>query len=428
LIGFPARRTDGRGAELGTSEHHVEDHGGRESNPKRVRVLVVDDSALMRRLLCDLLGSSPEIEIAGTARDGREAVFQAVRLKPDVITLDVEMPEVSGLEALPLLLAAHEAPVVMVSSLTQEGADVTFQALELGAVDFMPKPERNQLTEMRASADLLIAKVLTAAQSRVRRSRRPSPQSGSSSSNVAARAASASTVRESPAKPKARPPTSERQAGRPADLAAVLPADSPLSRMCLVIGISTGGPQALSHILPTLSAPLPPILVVQHMIAQFTGVFANRLDHFCSLTIREAAEGDPILPNQVLIAPGGRHMTITGNLPRPRVKIFDAPPVSGHKPSVDVLFQSAARVYQSGVVGVIMTGMGRDGVDGCKSILAASGFTIGQDEATSVVYGMNKAAYVEGAVKAQFALDDLPAILKNLVSFREEIEGRKREP
>ena len=144
----------------------------REAGEIRIRVLIVDDSALMRRLLSDLLSSAPEIEIVGTARDGREAVLQAARLKPDVITLDVEMPVVSGLEALPALLAVHETPVVMVSALTQEGADVTLQALELGAVDFMPKPERNQLSEMRASRDLLVAKVLAAAQSRVRRPRR----------------------------------------------------------------------------------------------------------------------------------------------------------------------------------------------------------------------------------------------------------------
>jgi len=194
------------------------------------------------------------------------------------------------------------------------------------------------------------------------------------------------------------------------------------------MGISTGGPQALSQILPLLTAPMPPILVVQHMIAQFTGVFANRLDHSCSLTIKEAAEGDLVFPNQILIAPGGRHMVVAGNLPRARISLSDDAPVSGHKPSVDVLFQSAARVYQAGVVGIIMTGMGRDGVDGCKTILAAGGFTLGQDEATSVVYGMNKAAFVEGALKAQFALDDLPGILKNLIPFRDEVEGRKREP
>ena len=383
---------------------------------------MVDDSALMRRLLCDLLRSSPEIEVAGTARDGREAVLQAVRLKPDVITLDVEMPEVSGLEALPLLLAAHEAPVIMVSALTQQGADVTLQALELGAVDFMPKPEHNQLAEMRASSDLLVAKVLTAAQSRVRRIRRTtSPSTGSSPTT---RSGKVATTRGSPPRPSPAP------AERPDKLAEppTSPSASPSSRICLVIGISTGGPQALSHILPLLTAPMPPILVVQHMIAQFTGVFANRLDHSCSLTIKEAAEGVLVLPNQVLIAPGGRHMMVAGNLPRARISLSDDAPVSGHKPSVDVLFQSAARVYQAGVVGIIMTGMGRDGVDGCKTILAAGGFTLGQDEATSVVYGMNKAAFLEGALKAQFALDDLPGILRNLIPFRDEVEGQKREP
>ncbi|HKM55999.1 MAG TPA: chemotaxis response regulator protein-glutamate methylesterase [Isosphaeraceae bacterium] len=402
-----------------------EDHGGRASGPTRVRVLVVDDSALMRRLLCDLLRSSPEIEVAGTARDGREAVLQAVRLKPDVITLDVEMPEVTGLEALPLLLAAHEAPVIMVSALTQEGADVTLQALELGAVDFMPKPERNQLAEMRASSDLLVAKVLTAAQSRVRRIRRTTSPSTSTGSSPTTRSGKVAITRSSP--PRPRPATAERP-DKPAEPSTTNPSTSPFSRICLVIGISTGGPQALSHILPLLTAPMPPILVVQHMIAQFTGVFANRLDHSCSLTIKEAAEGDLVLPNQVLIAPGGRHMMVAGNLPRARIGLCDDAPVSGHKPSVDVLFQSAAKVYQAGVVGIIMTGMGRDGVNGCKTILAAGGFTLGQDEATSVVYGMNKAAFVAGALKAQFALDDLPGILKNLIPFRDEVEGRKPEP
>ncbi len=402
-----------------------EDQGGGATRPTRVRVLVVDDSALMRRLLCDLLGASPEIEVVGMARDGREAVLQAVKLKPDVITLDVEMPEVSGLEALPLLLAAHEAPVIMVSALTQEGADVTLQALELGAVDFMPKPERNQLAEMRASSDLLVAKVLTAAQSRVRRLRRAPPPSTAPGSPPTTRPGRGAIARGSPPRPRSAP--AERPPEKHSEPATAIPATSPLSRICLVIGISTGGPQALSQILPLLTAPMPPILVVQHMIAQFTGVFANRLDHACSLTIKEAAEGDLVLPNHVLVAPGGRHMMVAGSLARARITLSEDAPVSGHKPSVDVLFQSAARVFQAGVVGVIMTGMGRDGADGCKTILAAGGFTLGQDEETSVVYGMNKAAFVEGAIKAQFALDDLPGILKNFIPFRDEVEGRKRE-
>ncbi|MGC8641206.1 MAG: protein-glutamate methylesterase/protein-glutamine glutaminase [Isosphaeraceae bacterium] len=372
------------------------------SGAGRVRVLVVDDSALMRRLLCDLLNSSPEIEVVGTARDGREAVVQASRLKPDVITLDVEMPVVSGLEALPLLLAVHEAPVVMVSALTREGAVVTLQALEMGAVDFMPKPERNQLAEMRASADMLVAKVLTAAQSRVRRSRR-------------ARGTTATSPPSSPgASAPARPPAPSRP--------ATAEGRTPAAPACIVIGISTGGPQALSLVLPLLTPPAPPILVVQHMPAQFTGVFAQRLNRCCSVRVKEAAEGDPVLPSQILIAPGGRHMALTGAAPRVRVTLRDDDPVSGHRPSVDVLFQAAARIYQSSTVGILMTGMGRDGVEGCKAILAAGGFTLGQDEATSVVYGMNKAAFVEKALKAQFPLDELPGIISRMAAYREEHE------
>ncbi len=380
------------------SKHNAE-------NP-RVRVLIVDDSALMRRLLSDLLSSAPEIEIVGTARDGREAVVQAMRLKPDVITLDVEMPEVSGLEALPSLLAVQEAPVVMVSALTQAGADITLQALELGAVDFMPKPERNQLAEMRANRDLLVSKVLAAAQSQVRRPRR---------------AVYAPAVAPRPVRPPARRLT------EPTTETATLPAmPQPATgerSVCIVIGISTGGPQALSQIFPLLTAPMPPILVVQHMPAQFTGIFAERLNRYSNLEVKEAEEGDPIVPDRVLIAPGGRHMIITGQPSRARISLLDQPPVSGHRPSVDVLFESAARVYETAAVGFLMTGMGRDGVHGCKAILSAGGFTLGQDEDTSVVYGMNKAAFLEGAIRVQFALDDLAGIMKNITRFRGELES-----
>jgi two-component system chemotaxis response regulator CheB len=196
-----------------------------------------------------------------------------------------------------------------------------------------------------------------------------------------------------------------------------------------VIGISTGGPQALSQVFPLLTAPLPPVLIVQHMLAEFTGVFAQRLDRYSSPTIavKQAEEGDLVLPDRILLAPGGRHLKIAGSPPRVRVAISDEPEVSGHRPSIDVLFRSAAQVYQSGVVGILMTGMGRDGVEGCKAILAAGGLTLGQDEATSVVYGMNKAALLEGALKAQFALEDLPSILRDLAAFRAGVEGRSPE-
>jgi two-component system, chemotaxis family, protein-glutamate methylesterase/glutaminase len=381
----------------------------RQPGQARVRVLIVDDSALMRRLLSDLLNSAPDIEIVGTARDGREAVLQAARLKPDVITLDVEMPEVSGLEALPALLAIHEAPVVMVSALTQEGADVTLQALELGAVDFMPKPERNQLAEMRASRDLLVTKVLAAAQSRVRR-----PKRTAGSSTTSTHRTSSSTKHQT-----SRPPV--RFSAVPA--APILATTLALSPMCIVIGISTGGPQALSQTFPLLVPPLPPILVVQHMPAQFTGIFAERLNRYSTLPVKQAEEGDPVLSDRILIAPGGRHMVVTGHLPHVRIALLDQPPVSGHRPSIDVLFQSAARVYQSAAIGLLMTGMGRDGVEGCKAILGTQGFTLGQDEGTSVVYGMNKAAFLERAVKAQFALDELPHLIQNIATLRAELES-----
>jgi two-component system chemotaxis response regulator CheB len=372
----------------------------------RIRVLVVDDSALMRRLLSDLLSSAPEIEIVGTARNGREAILLAAKLKPDVVTLDVEMPEVSGLEALPTLLSVHNAPVVMVSALTQEGAEVTLQALELGAFDFMPKPEKNQLAELRASRDLLVTKVLAAAQSRAGRPRR----------------AARSKLAQSPT--IAPPPVQARRSTKPGSVSttAATPATAH-DTLCLVIGISTGGPQALSEIFPLLAPPLPPILVVQHMPAQYTGVFAERLNRYTALSVKQAEEGDPVLPDHVLIAPGGVHMSVTGHHPRVRVALRDDPPVSGHRPSIDVLFDSAAKAYQSAVIGFLMTGMGRDGVEGCKAILAAGGLTLGQDEATSAVYGMNKAAFQERAVKAQFALDELPGIIQHIASFRAHLDS-----
>ena len=379
-----------------------------ERERKVVRVLVVDDSALMRRLLTDLLSSAPEIEVVGTARDGRDAVLQATRLRPDVITLDVEMPDVSGLDALPLLLAIGGLAVVMVSSLTQEGAEVTLQALELGAFDFLPKPERNQLAELRASRDLLIAKVLAAASSR-----RRSPKPRRPQTHASARAHRA----EDPAALKPKPaPVTLTSSQIPRSL-------SPPGSPCVLIGISTGGPQALSRIFPELHAPSPPIIVVQHMPAQFTAVFAERLNRHSRLTVKQADEGDLVVPDQVLIARGGVHLVLKGTPPHVRVALSQDPPVNSFRPSVDVLFHSAAQVYQRAAIGFLMTGMGRDGVDGCKAILAAGGLTLGQDEETSSVYGMNKAAYLEGAVRAQFALDELPGMIKNIVAFRALLEG-----
>jgi two-component system, chemotaxis family, protein-glutamate methylesterase/glutaminase len=343
----------------------------------RVRVLVVDDSALICKLLADILRTCPVIEVVGSALDGTAAVELARTLRPDVVTLDVEMSGMSGLATLPALLEVSESRVVMVSAFTQEGASVTLEALELGAVDFLAKPSRHQVSELRSMGDILVGKVLAAAQGRVRR-----PRFASSAAHR--------------------------------DLPTTTPTSSTPASDLVVIGISIGGPQALAQVFQGMAPPVPPILVVQHMPAEFTRVFADRLASRCSLSVKEAEDGDQVVANQVLIAPGGRQMTVIGRPPRTQVVLSDGPYVSGHKPSVDALFLSAARSYGSATVGIIMTGMGRDGVEGCRKILAAGGTTFGQDEATSVVYGMNKAAFLEGAVGRQFALEELPLILARL--------------
>ena len=346
------------------------------SQDRRVRVLIVDDSALMRRLLGDLLGSSPEIEVVGTARDGAHALQLLAERSPDVVTLDVEMPGMSGLDVLPKLLSVREVPVVMVSSQTTEGAEVTLEALERGAVDYMAKPERQQIHGLRGARDALVGKILSASKGRVRR---PSARS------VGAAVAS-----------------SERS-GR------ALP---PLAVKCVVIGISTGGPQTLAECFAELSPPIPPVLVVQHMPEQFTPVFARRLDRCCRLSVREASHGDRVEADSILIAPGSHHLKLAGSPPNVRVILNAGEPVSGHRPSIDVLFRSAAAVFGPDAVGMMMTGMGRDGVEGCRMILEAGGATFAQDEASSIIFGMNRIAIDEGVIGRQFSADELPELLR----------------
>ena len=342
---------------------------------RRVRVLIVDDSALMRHLLGELLGSSPEIEVVGTARDGTHALQLMAERRPDVVTLDVEMPGISGLDVLPEILSVREVPVVMVSSQTTQGAEVTLEALDRGAVDYMAKPEKHQITGLREARDALVSKILAASKGRVRRP---------SSRPVGAVAADS----ERPRRPQ---PT--------------------LAAHCVVIGISTGGPQTLTECFAALMPPIPPLLVVQHMPEQFTPVFARRLDRCCRLPVVEASHGDRVKPDSILIAPGSHHMTLIGSPPNVRVVLLDDKPVSGHRPSIDVLFRSAAQVFGAGAVGMLMTGMGRDGVDGCRMILEAGGATFAQDEASSIIFGMNRIAIDEGVIGRQFAADELPELL-----------------
>jgi two-component system chemotaxis response regulator CheB len=331
-----------------------------------VRVLVVDDSPTMRGLITAALRRDPEIDVVGTAADPLEAREAIKRLNPDVITLDVEMPNMNGLEFLEKIMRLRPMPVVMVSTLTQAGADVTVAALEIGAVDAVGKP-MDGTSAVTAFAELA-AKVKAAARSRVR-------------------------------------PRGDAPAAPPAA------ADyRPDPSLILAIGASTGGVEALLTILSGFPADCPATVVTQHMPATFTKSFAARLDKVCAPTVSEAEDGAPLKPGHVYIAPGGEaHLEVSGAAPRCRLSRTEA--VNGHRPSVDVLFNTVARLGRP-MTGVILTGMGKDGARGLLAMREAGARTLGQDEASSVVYGMPRAAHELGAVERQLPLHRLrPAIL-----------------
>ncbi|MBX7165667.1 MAG: chemotaxis response regulator protein-glutamate methylesterase [Pirellulales bacterium] len=352
--------------------------------------MVVDDSVLMREMIAENLEAAG-LEIVGKARDGNQALEIAKAERPDVITLDIQMPGMDGLQTLDQLLLVHPVPVIMVSSLTQRGAQITLDALDRGALDYVAKPEGTAAAR-QVLGDELVRKVRSMAGTDVARIMQ---------------------IRRDRVNRRAVAPT------KPALHAggASKPGDTPVeyADRCIAIGISTGGPPALSYLFENLQPPLPPIVVVQHMPPHFTGPFAWRLNSNSRLNIKEAETGDVLVPNQVLIARGGVHLQLRRDGNVVKALLRDGDPVSGHRPSIDVMMKCAAEIYGNRVLGVIMTGMGRDGADGCGLIRAAGGYVLGQDEATSDVYGMNKAAFNEGHVDAQFALREGPAVLARQV-------------
>lgn len=349
--------------------------------PRKIRVLVVDDSALIREMICDAIAETSGMEVAGRAHNGQKGLDMLDRVEPDVVTLDIQMPGMDGLETLDALLRKRPVPVIMVSSLTQIGATVTLDALDRGAIDYVAKPElgsqaqtvfRSELPrKIRSAAGTDVRRILEIRQSRKQR--------------TAERRQRAATA---PPPPK------------------VDAAPEELADKCIALGISTGGPPALSVLFENLRPPMPPIVIVQHMPPQFTKPLAWRLNAASRLTVGEAKSGDLLRPNQALIAPGGRHLELRPLGRSAKVLLRDGPPVSSHKPSVDVMMKSAARIFGSRCLGIIMTGMGRDGSDGCAAIRAAGGFVLGQDERSSDVYGMNKVAMAEGNVDRQFSLGE----------------------
>jgi two-component system chemotaxis response regulator CheB len=331
-----------------------------------VRVLIVDDSATMRSLIAAVLQRDPEIEVVGEAGDPLEAREAIKKLNPDVITLDVEMPNMNGIDFLEKIMRLRPMPVVMVSTLTVRGAEATMEALELGAIDCVAKPSTGGL---EGFSDLPF-KVKAAAKAKVRPLRTPDP-------------------------------------GAPAPT----PLEHTPDGRLIAIGSSTGGVEALITVLSRFPANCPPTVITQHMPATFTRSFSERLDRLCAPKVAEAHDGAVLENGRIYIAPGGdKHLEIggTGTL---RCRLSDGPAANGHRPSVDVLFRSVAKAVGSRAVGAILTGMGRDGAEGLLAMRRAGARTFGQDEASSVVYGMPKAAFEIGAVERQAPLDRIAAEL-----------------
>lgn len=330
---------------------------------KKIRVLVVDDSALMRQLITDILKSDREIEVVGTASDPYVAREKILKQEIDVLTLDVEMPRMDGLSFLEKLMVGRPMPVVMLSSLTEKGCQTTMRALELGAVDFITKPKLDVETGMDSIAREIIEKIKGAAQSRVIR------KSDTTSRHV-------------------------YEGPKPSLNGALITS----THKVIAIGASTGGTEALMDLLVDFPSDAPGTVAVIHMPEGFTKSFSERLDRHCKVRVKEAEDGDRILPGHVLLAPGNYHMTVYRSGATYSVKVFSDPPVNRHRPSVDVMFGSCAGVLGTNAVGVILTGMGSDGAQGLLEMRNSGAYTIAQDEATSVVFGMPKEAISRGAV------------------------------
>lgn len=340
---------------------------------KRIRVLIVDDSAMVREILSRELARDPEIEVIGTAPDPYVARDRIVELKPDVLTLDIEMPRMDGITFLRKLMQHFPLPVIVVSSLTKKGGDLALEALDAGAVEVMCKPGAAYTVGDMSVA--LIDKI-----------------------KAAARVAVAKRVA---AKPKA--------SGTPVRLSMTR-----TTNKVIAIGASTGGTEALTDVLTALPANAPGIVIVQHMPEHFTRSFADRLNSLCAIQVKEAEDGDTVAPGKALIAPGNYHMVLRRSGARYYVEVKSGPLVSRHRPSVDVLFKSAAKYAGPNAVGVIMTGMGADGSQGLLEMRQQGASTIAQDEATCVVFGMPKEAIALGAAEFVLPLASIPSRMLQL--------------
>jgi two-component system chemotaxis response regulator CheB len=356
---------------------------------RRIRVLIVDDSALVRRMLTELLATDHEVEVVGTASDAYMAREKIKQLNPDVLTLDVEMPKMDGVTFLRNLMRLRPMPVVMVSSLTEHGAEITLDALAVGAVDYLPKPKVDLAATLGDYSEELRAKIKAAAGARVRQ------YTGASTSVTGLPAVTPSYSAD-------------------AVLARAAPRQFRTTDRIIAIGASTGGTEAIKDVLVQLPADTPGVVIAQHIPKAFSTPFARRMDACCQMTVYEAEDGQQILPGHVYIAPGDRHLLLVRDGARYVCRLDDGQPVNRHKPSVDVLFRSVAQQAGRNAIGVILTGMGKDGAMGLKEMRDAGSPTIAQDEATSVVWGMPREAVALGAATQVLPLDEIPGRVRTL--------------
>ncbi len=363
---------------------------------EKIKVLIVDDSAVARMILRELISKDPQIEVVGIAQDPIIARQKIRALKPDVITLDVEMPREDGLTFLEELMAENPMPVVMVSSLTEKGCETTLRALELGAVDFVTKPRIDIVSELPNIIEEVTEKIKVASKVRV----------------------------------KARVPVKAPSKKLGPD--AVIAPSSARGAMLkttdkiIAIGASTGGTEAIKDILAELPCDLPGIVIVQHMPQRFTKLFAERLNKLCAIDVKEATDGDRVIQGHALIAPGNYHMLLRRSGAEYYVEIKEGPRVNRHRPSVDVLFRSVARYAGRNAMGIILTGMGADGAVGLKEMSDAGAFTIAQDEKSSIVFGMPKEAIAIGGAKEVLPLQKIPEAITSF--FKKEVSRDKHIP
>ncbi|MGB8714499.1 MAG: chemotaxis response regulator protein-glutamate methylesterase [Onishia taeanensis] len=341
----------------------------------RIKVLCVDDSALIRDLLSEIINSQPDMEVVAVAPDPLVARDLIKQHNPDVLTLDVEMPRMDGLDFLERLMRLRPMPVLMVSSLTQAGSEVTLRALELGALDFLAKPSMGIRSGMMDYGELIAEKIRAAARSR---------------------------------------PRQVRQKDRPAPQTLKAPLVS--SEKLLIIGASTGGTEAIRNVLEPLPSNAPAILITQHMPGGFTRSFAERLDKLCQIRVKEAHDGERVLPGHAYIAPGDQHLKLARSGANYVVRLDSGPPVNRHRPSVDVLFESAAQQAGRNAIGVLLTGMGKDGAAGLLTMRNAGSATVAQDEDSCVVFGMPREAIALGAADEVLPLDAIAPRLLKLVA------------